>query len=124
MALTENEVKRINVSMPVANDLKIGDLLKQLEDSTGGEVTVTWADIQNKPSEFTPSAHTHEITEVNGLQADLDSKLESVGIGDVTGLQAELNGKLESVAIADVSGLQTELDSIKSRLDALEGGGA
>ncbi|MBU5266291.1 hypothetical protein [Virgibacillus proomii] len=124
MALTENEVKRINVSMPVANDLKIGDILKQLQESTGGEVTVTWADVKNKPSEFAPSAHTHVIADVKDLQAGLDSKLESVKIDDVAGLQAELNSKLESVAVADVSGLKAELDGIKSRLDALEGGGA
>ena len=32
-----------------------------------------WADIENKPTEFPPSAHTHEIAEVNGLQAALDN---------------------------------------------------
>ena len=32
-----------------------------------------WADIENKPTEFPPSAHTHEIAEVNGLQDALDN---------------------------------------------------
>jgi hypothetical protein len=32
-----------------------------------------WVDIENKPTEFPPSAHTHEIAEVNGLQDALDN---------------------------------------------------
>jgi hypothetical protein len=32
-----------------------------------------WADIENKPTEFPPSAHNHEISEVNGLQDALDN---------------------------------------------------
>ena len=32
-----------------------------------------WADIENKPTEFPPEDHTHEIAEVNGLQDELDS---------------------------------------------------
>lgn len=32
-----------------------------------------WADLENKPTEFPPSAHTHEIAEVNGLQDALDN---------------------------------------------------
>ena len=32
-----------------------------------------WADIENKPTEFPPADHTHEIAEVNGLQDELDT---------------------------------------------------
>jgi len=32
-----------------------------------------WADIENKPTEFPPSAHMHEISQVNGLQDALDN---------------------------------------------------
>jgi len=35
--------------------------------------TVTWTDILNKPSQFSPVPHYHNITDVLGLQATLDS---------------------------------------------------
>jgi hypothetical protein len=40
----------------------------------GGGGAVTWADVTGKPSTFAPSAHTHVIADVTGLQAALDSK--------------------------------------------------
>lgn len=43
----------------------------------GGDVEVAWSDIQNKPSTFTPSTHTHTIANVTGLQDALDSKQAS-----------------------------------------------
>lgn len=40
----------------------------------GGGGPVAWADVTGKPSTFTPSAHTHAIADVTGLQDELDSK--------------------------------------------------
>lgn len=37
-----------------------------------GGGSVAWDDVTGKPSTFTPSAHTHQIAEVTGLQARLD----------------------------------------------------
>ena len=39
--------------------------------------SVEWADILNKPLTFTPSTHSHVISDVTGLQTALDSKLSS-----------------------------------------------
>ena len=52
------------------------------------------------------------IGDVSGLQAELDSKLESpIAISDVTNLQTTLNTKLSSpIAISDTTGLQAALD--------------
>lgn len=36
--------------------------------------THTWANIENKPSTFTPSSHTHTISNITNLQAILDGK--------------------------------------------------
>jgi hypothetical protein len=36
--------------------------------------TTTWAGITDKPSTFPPSAHTHVISDVTGLQTALDGK--------------------------------------------------
>jgi hypothetical protein len=37
-------------------------------------LSVDWGNISNTPSTFTPSAHTHVISDVTGLQTTLDSK--------------------------------------------------
>ncbi len=34
----------------------------------------TWTSLSGKPTTFTPSAHTHDIGEINGLQVELDRK--------------------------------------------------
>ena len=34
-----------------------------------------WGDVTNKPTEFPPSAHAHAISDVTGLQAELDGKM-------------------------------------------------
>lgn len=46
----------------------------------GGGGSTAWADITGKPSTFTPSAHTHPISAVTGLQTALDSKPSVVEI--------------------------------------------
>ena len=34
--------------------------------------TATWGQVANRPSTFTPSTHTHEIEDINGLQAKIE----------------------------------------------------
>jgi hypothetical protein len=46
---------------------KEGNLINQ----EGGAGLVNWADIEDKPLTFPPSAHTHEISEVNQLSQEL-----------------------------------------------------
>ena len=77
----------------------------------------SWADITDKPSTFSPSAHNHTITEITGLQGQLDSKASSAhthSIDNVTNLQIELNNKSDvnhTHVISAITGLQTQLDS-------------
>ena len=90
--------------------------------TSGGGGSTDWADITNKPSTFTPSAHTHVIGDTTGLQTALDGKANtshSHVISDVTGLQTALDNKQaigsyaeasHSHVIGDVTGLQTALD--------------
>ncbi|RYF45235.1 MAG: T9SS type A sorting domain-containing protein [Chitinophagaceae bacterium] len=43
--------------------------------ATGGSGgSVAWADITGKPTTFTPSSHTHKISEITGLQTALNGK--------------------------------------------------
>lgn len=84
---------------------------------SGSTQTVTWDDIQNKPTTFKPSAHTHNISDVTNLQTTLNGKANSVhthSISDVTGLQTALDGKANTVhthAISDITNLQNTLNS-------------
>ena len=84
--------------------------------SASGSTTVEWTDVLNKPSTFTPSSHTHAISDVTNLQTSLDGKAatsHSHAISDVTSLQTSLDGKAATShthAISDTTGLQTALD--------------
>lgn len=50
---------------------------------SGGAVIINykvrWADVLDKPAQFIPTAHTHQIAEVSGLTAALNSKATLVG---------------------------------------------
>jgi BppU N-terminal domain/Collagen triple helix repeat (20 copies) len=52
---------------PLATDWQI------LGAGEGGGNLVSWADILGKPAEFPPAAHTHPISEVEGLQDTLNN---------------------------------------------------
>ena len=55
-----------------------------------------WENLKDKPTSFTPSAHTHAIADVTNLQTTLDGKAAAShnhAISDVTNLQTTLNGK-------------------------------
>jgi baseplate upper protein BppU/tail fiber-like repeat protein/tail-like repeat protein len=52
--------------------------------------THLWADITDKPTTFTPAAHTHAIADVTGLQAELDSKLETIPPEYLTDAEGDL----------------------------------
>ena len=126
MSLTDKDVKRLNLSMPVANDVKLGEILKALQEATGGddgEITVAWADVTGKPSTFPPAAHTHTIAQVDDLQTELDSKLESVAWGDVGSKPSTFPPATHTHTIAQVTGLQAALDDLQAEIDALKGDG-
>lgn len=109
--------------------------VKKLELSQEAGTTVSWTEVVGKPTTFAPAAHTHPISAVTGLQAELNGKVESGDlstvatsgsygdltgvpttfppaththtIAQVTGLQGELDGKADSADIPDVSGFAT-----------------
>lgn len=64
--------------------------------TAGTATSVPWSGVTGKPSTFTPSAHTHTIANITGLQNALNGKANSShthSIDNVTGLQAALDGK-------------------------------
>lgn len=101
-----------STSSTAALSAKQGKILSDLI----ADKAVTWDTLQNKPSTFTPSAHSHAISGVTGLQGQLDSKASSAhthSIANISNLQTELNGKASANhthAISGVTGLQAELN--------------
>lgn len=62
-------------------------------------VAADWDSLVNKPATFPPSAHTHPISQVDGLQGTLDAKINTTEIGvSVQAYDADL------AAIAALSG--------------------
>lgn len=107
MPLTDKDVERLNMSSPVANDLKLGDILQDLEASSGAPEQVDWANVENKPSTFPPSAHTHPISDVTNLQTALDAKLTA----------SKATTQANSTA-TDVAGLVTDFNALLAKLKA------
>lgn len=61
--------------------------------------TGLYSDLLSVPSTFTPSTHTHVISDTTGLQTALDGKAATVHthvISDTTGLQTALDGKSDT----------------------------
>lgn len=58
------------------------------EGGGGTNGPVSWENIENKPTTFPPSIHTHQISEVDGLQ---DALNEKAGSEDLTQLQQTVN---------------------------------
>lgn len=90
MALSDRDAQRINLSFPVANDVKLGDIIKQLEEATGETVKVSWSDVTGKPSTFTPPAATTStiggvkkaahVDPESGTAADIINALIAAGV--------------------------------------------
>ncbi len=106
-----------SLHVPATSTTNNGKVLKA--GATAGNFawsTIAYSELTGVPATFAPSAHTHAIADVSGLQSALDGKASSThthAIGDVTNLQTTLDGKAASShthAIADVTNLQTTLD--------------
>lgn len=73
----------------------------QNADCGSGEGSiVTWDKIQGKPPTFPPSAHTHEINEINGLQERLDEIMNLLQDG---GEVMENNTWLEELKVDNIN---------------------
>lgn len=118
-----------------------GKLLFDGKDVSGG--IPNWDDIEGKPSEFPPAAHTHEISQVTGLQDALDNtgKVKSVNgqapdaSGNVTlnipdpvipgqWLELTSDGKLDAKAVNTEAGLASyqKVTELNAALEALVSG--
>ena len=76
----------------------------------------TWEKVDGKPNVFPPSTHTHEISQIDGLTAELET------IGDsLTSINSNINGlstELEKLT-NDISGLTGTLQTVTNNIDSI-----
>ena len=71
------KVKSSGLMYYVADESKLGEEDGYEPYTAGSATSVPWSGVTGKPSTFTPSAHTHTIANVTGLQSALDGKAAS-----------------------------------------------
>jgi hypothetical protein len=69
-----------------------------LKGDKGDPGTTTWAGITDKPATFPPSAHTHDIGDVTGLQTALDGKLDRTFVDGALAYAATVNLDMGALA--------------------------
>lgn len=55
-------------------DPKSNTVTANISGNAASASSVNWSNVKNKPSTYTPSAHTHTIAQITNLQSTLDSK--------------------------------------------------
>lgn len=93
---------------------------ESLDNKAPKDHTHSYADITDKPSAFTPSAHSHEQSEVNGLTNALAGKASvshSHAYSEITGKPEAFPPEAHKHAKGDVEGLVTDLIDIYSALN-------
>src|SRR5690554_2942517 len=83
----------------------------------------SWSEITDKPSTFAPSAHTHTIANVTGLQSALDGKQATLIQGSnitITGNTISAVDTTYGVVTTSANGLMSSAD--KSKLNGIEAG--
>lgn len=67
----------------IKNDLGVIKVILEggTDPGVATNITVTWSGISGKPATFPPSAHTHVIADVSGLQTALDGKQATIAAG-------------------------------------------
>lgn len=76
--------------------------------SEGGGGTVAWADITGKPTEFTPSAHTHGWSEITGKPSTFAPSAHGHGWDEITGKPTEFTPSAHGHGWDEITGKPTE----------------
>lgn len=87
------------------------DALQVADTTISGRVTAlenepapSWGDVTGKPATFAPAAHTHPVSEVTGLQAALDDKLDADRLVSLTQAEYDALGTPDPETFYFISG--------------------
>lgn len=96
-------------------------VFKQKADAAGvgggSAGTVTWDNIQNKPSEFAPSPHRHETSDITDFTTAVNSAINSSSVGtNLAALQQQVNSMQAGIddAVSDASKALNDAEDAKS----------
>lgn len=139
MPITDRDRQRLNESMPVANDVKLGDIIKALQEGESGGTSVTSAQITDATAvgksvltaTDAAAARTAIGAGTSNLALGTTASTAAAGnhthtIANITGLQTALDGKLTATKVAtqanstatDVAGLVTDFNALLAKLKA------
>lgn len=92
----------------VAIDSSTGDMYTKLADLSVKQLNEggasSWNDLTDRPVDFPPEAHSHDIDDVNGLQDALDAAGGAPAWDDVTGKPTEFPPEAHQHGWDDVTG--------------------
>ncbi len=93
----DGKVDKANAADTAGDAEKLGGQLPEYYAKKAELFSGSYNDLSDKPTDFAPTEHTHEISEVNGLQDELDDMV------------AVAQGKCSSYVFDTVEGLDTWL---------------
>lgn len=97
-------------------------LYKAISNNSWAEITsngaVAWDDITGKPSTFTPSSHSHPISDVTSLQSSLDGKSATSHNHDATYEAKNANIQAHIASAHAPSDAQKNSDITKAEIEA------
>lgn len=93
----------------------VNDVLPNENGNIELQIATTWVEIEGKPTEFTPTSHTHSIGEVNGLETALSNKAD---VSVITDLQNTINTKADDEHLHSYTEL-TDKPTIPSKTSEL-----
>lgn len=130
----ENIIEKFNAiaNAPQGSKINAGTNITLQEEADGsitisatGELggTVAWADVTDKPSTFTPSAHNHVVADITDLQGKLDEKANVSDIPNLDGYATEewVNSQGYLTEHQDISQLATKSE-LATKQDTLVSG--
>lgn len=85
----------------VINEANLDNAAGYKAYTAGSASSVPWSGVTGKPGTFTPSAHTHDIGDVSGLQSALNGKLSTTG----TAAKATADASGQNIAGTYIKGL-------------------
>lgn len=71
---------------------------------TNGNVSVSWVDIPNKPLEYPPASHTHNVNDINGLQEVLDGKSNNSELASLEDVLTNHIDEMDYIGLGNFNG--------------------
>ena len=89
----------------------LGFVTEDLRIAIGGTYSVEWTNVLNKPTSFTPSAHTHTWTEVQNKPVSFPPDVHAHTWADITDKPTEFTPVSHNHTISEVTDLQSTIDN-------------